>query len=354
MKRAYFLQMSRIALFAASAVSLLAGCQPLDFYTQSPQQPIPAAVEPPRELSMVSLPAYRIAPPDVLEIEVLKLVPLPPYRAEIYDVLQIEVAGTLLDQPIAEFYLVEGDGTVNLGPPYGSVRVQGMTIDEAAATIETHLKQILTQPDVSVRLARTAGVQQVSGQYLVAPDGTINLQQYGSVHMAGKTVAEAQLALEKQLANFFDSPEVSLEVLAYNSKVYYVITEGAGLGDNVVRVPVTGNETVLDAISNIGGLSQVSSTRVWIARPAPAGFGCEQILPVDYDAITRGAATATNYQVLPGDRLFIAEDQTIALTNLIGKIVGPFERIAGFAALTSSTVRSFQALGSSSARFQQF
>ena len=60
-------------------------------------------------------------------------------------------------------------------------------------------------------------------------------------------------------------------MFAYNSKVYYVITEGAGQGDLVARLPITGNETVLDAISQINGLSRLSSKNIWIARPTPSG-----------------------------------------------------------------------------------
>ena len=118
----------------------------------------------------------------------------------------------------------------------------------------------------------------VTGQYLVGPDGTLNLRQYGQIHIAGKTVTEARVAIEKHLQQFLDSPQVSVDVLAFNSKVYYVITQGAGLGDSVRRLPVTGNETVLDAVSQVNGLSQVSSKKMWIARPAPHNFGCQQIL----------------------------------------------------------------------------
>ena len=131
------------------------------------------------------------------------------------------------------------------------------------------------------------------------------------------------MALQKHLAQFFDSPEVSVDVLGYNSKVFYVITDGAGLGDNVRRIPVTGNETVLDAVAAVGGLSQLSSKEVWVARPAPGEFGCEQILPVDYAAITRGGSAATNYQLLPGDRVFIAEDNLIRLQQLPGQADRP-------------------------------
>ncbi len=335
------------ALLTVWVVLGLTGCHAVDFYDASLQQPAPPAMEPPRERSMVSLPDYRVEPPDILQIEMLKLVPLPPYRIDIYDVLQIRVLGTILDQPIDGFFLVEGEGIVSLGPAYGTARVAGMTVEEATETITRKLQEVLAKPDVSVQLARTAGTQPVTGQYLVAPDGTINLRQYGLLHVAGKTVTEIRTDLQKQLSRYFDSPEVSIDVIAYNSKVFYVITEGAGLGDNVRRVPIAGNETVLDALSAVNGLSQVSSTEIWVARPAPGGFGCEQILPVDYDAITRGGSAATNYQIMPGDRVFIAEDNVSALSNYLAKVTMPIERLLGVTSLGTSTIRNLQTLGRS-------
>jgi polysaccharide export outer membrane protein len=299
-------------------------------------------LEPPRELAKVSLPVYRIEPPDVVQLEVLKLVPLPPYRIESLDVLQVSCSGTLPEQPINGYFLVDAEGNVDLGAGYGSLRVAGMTISEARKSIETNLQKVLKVPEVSLQLARSSSVQSVSGNFLVASDGTINLRQYGLVRVSGMTLNEAQVAIERRLSAFFDAPKVSLDVVAYNSKVYYIVTEGAGMGDNIVRVPVTGNETVLDALSQVRGLSQLSSKKIWIARPAPYEFQCEQILPVDYEAVTRGASVATNFQIMPGDRLFIAEDRNTALANFLGKVISPFERVAGFAGLTSSTIRNFR------------
>ena len=131
----------------------------------------------------------------------------------------------------------------------------------------------------------------------------------------------------------------------FNSKVFYVITEGAGMGDNIRRVPITGNDTVMDALSAVNGLSQVSSATVWVARPAPGGFGCEQILPVDYVAITKGASAATNYQIMPGDRVFVAEDNMIAANSWLTKMTAPVERLLGMASLGTSTARSWETLG---------
>jgi polysaccharide export outer membrane protein len=335
------------ALLAAVVLCWTVGCaSPLLYrYDMYVDQPVPAGIEPAREKAMVSLPAYRIEPPDLLQIEALKLVPRPPYRIEVFDVLQIQATGTLFDQPIAGYYLVEGQGTVDLGPAYGKLRVAGMTIDEANAAIEARLREILVRPQVSVQLARTSGVQPVTGVYLVAPDGTVNLRSYGVVRLAGMTVVEAREALQEHLSQFFDSPEVSVDVAGYNSKVYYIVTEGANLGDNIVRVPVTGNETVLDAIAQVGGLSQLSSKQLWIARPAPGDFAMEQILPIDYEAITRGGSSASNYQLMPGDRLFISEDGIVSFNNFLAKLIAPAERLLGVSSLGSSAARNFQTLG---------
>jgi polysaccharide export outer membrane protein len=331
----------------------LVGCQALEYYEPSMDRPVAPPCEPPRELSKVSLPAYRLEPPDVVQIQMLKAVPRQPYQVAVYDVLQVIVLGTLPDQPLQGYFAVDAQGLLNLGPFYGSLPVVGMTVDQIRIAIYQHLAQLPAgaprDPQVDVQLSQIAELQLVTGTYLVGPDGTLNLLKYGKVRVSGMTTAEAERAVEMQLSAHLQDPDVALDVVAFNSKVYYIITEGAHLGDSVVRVPITGNETVLDAISQVQGISQVSSKEIWIARPAPGGFGCEQILPVDWVAVTQGGSTATNYQILPGDRVFIAEDHMVALTNWVGKVIGPFERVIGFGGLTASTIRAFNVIDSEQA-----
>ena len=304
------------------------------------QCPPDPAKMPAKELAKVTLPPYVIEPPDILLIDALRVVPKPPFRIQSFDSLQIIVEGTLLEQPINGIYVVEPGGMLDLGPSYGKVLVGGKSLEEAQDAVFRHLKRVLKEPQVSLTLAQAAGQQQISGEHLVGPDGTINLGTYGTVYVTGMTLNEAKETIEKHLSKYLDAPLVSVDVFSYNSKVYYVITEGAGQGDNVARFPVTGNETVLDAIAEINGLSRLSSKDVWIARPAPSGVGCDQVLPVDIEAIMKGGSTATNYQLLPGDRVFIAQDHMIAFSGLIDKWTQPFERIFGFALLGSQTIQT--------------
>ena len=120
--------------------------------------------------------------------------------------------------------------------------------------------------------------------------------------VVGQTLDEIRLTVADHLAAFFDHPEVAVSVYAYNSKVYYLVMQGGGTGDQLARFPCTGNETVMDALSQVNGLCYESSTRMWIARPDRDSKQTE-IFPIDWLAITQRAEVETNYQLMPGDRL---------------------------------------------------
>ena len=295
----------------------------------------------PRELNKANLPPYRIEPPDILLIDAISVVPKPPYHIVPLDSLLIRVSGTPPDEPIDGIYAIEPEGTINLGPFYGSVAVAGMTLDQARVALESLLKKTIKEPKVSVSLAQSHALQLIRGEHLVTPDGTINLGVYGSVPVTGLTLSEAKNLIEQHLTQYLQKPEISLSVAGFNSKVYYVIFDGGGYGQSMYRLPITGNETVLDAISQLNGLPAVSSLHdIWIARPSPAEKETDQILPVDWVAITDRGATATNYQILPGDRIHVKADCLITTDNVLAKVLAPVERMFGVTALGTQTLQN--------------
>lgn len=150
--------------------------------------------------------------------------------------------------------------------------------------------------------------KQVVGEHLVAPDGTVNLGSCGTVYLTGMTIEEGRAAVQAHLCQFIPNAQVSLEVAAYNSKVYYVVVDRVGFGQSVLRLAATGNETVLDAVAQVPGLCGLEKKRIWIARPGGPNCCQYQILPIDWCQITSLGGSCTNYQVLPGDRVFIADE----------------------------------------------
>jgi polysaccharide biosynthesis/export protein len=350
--RPYSLFCIILATCAATAGCQSVKCGKGDFGEDSPRarllapcRTIPEEAPPdvPRELSKVDLPEYVIEAPDVLVIDAARTVPLPPYHVAPLDALAIIVPETLMDQqPISGVYPVSPEGAVDLGFSYGQVPVVGLTLEAAKTTLEARLKATLKPGfQVSVSLAQSRGAQQIRGEHLVRADGTVSLGLYGSVKVSGLTTREAKAAVETYLSHYLLNPEVSLDVAGFNSQRYYVITDGGGSGEQVIRLPIQGNETVLDAISQINGLSAVSSKCIWVARPTPAGAGFEEILPVDWVAITRHGLTATNYQLAPGDRVYVKAENLVVLDTFLARVISPFERVFGILLLGNATVRAY-------------
>jgi polysaccharide biosynthesis/export protein len=305
-------------------------------------QELPSSPGVPQELSKQLLPEYVIEPPDILQIDALYVVPKPPYHVQSLDSLVIRVDKVIPDQPIAGFYQVEPDGTVNLGFSYGSVQVGGLTIPEVKAALEKHLKTatMLKDPQATVAIGDSRGLQQIRGAHLVRPDGTVSLGSYGSVQVTGLTLSVAKLAIEAQLSEFLQSPEVSVDVVAYNSKVFYVVYDGGGAGQQIYRLPITGNDTVLDAVSQLNGLSPVSDkNKIWVARRVGPSQP-EQIMPVDWCGVTAYGRTETNYQLMPGDRIFVQADRFVTIDTRLARVFAPVERLFGITLLGVSTVRS--------------
>jgi len=291
----------------------------------------------PKELDKVSMPPYMVEAPDILRIDALRTIPLPPYRIEPMDTLYLYAPGAPEKAPVNGLYPVDPDGTINLGPDYGGqIKVADLTALEAEKLIARQLQKFLRESTVSVSLAQSKGIQQIRGEHLVNPDGTVRLGMYGSVYVTGKTLPQIKCDIEAHLSKYLYKPEVTVDVGAYNSKYYYVITDFAGSGEQVVRFPVTGNETVLDAISQVGGLSAVSSKKMWIARPAPAEYCQDQILPVDWRGISRRGHSRTNYQILPGDRVFIMSNPLSQLDTDLAKVLNPINRVLGTTLLGTS------------------
>ncbi len=256
--------------------------------------PAPGSV--PTELAMISLPEYVIEPPDVL---------------------------------IVNAVLRDKDGPA---PAVGEVDKRPF-----ADTV------------------RTLPIQPVFQEYAVRPDGSVFFGVYGSVPVAGLTLKQAAVAIRASLAAqiYPDEKGVKLDALLvvvdvsqYNSKSYFVIVDGGGAGERVTRWPITGNERVLDAIANIGGLAEESSKRnVWVARRTPFPNQPQQILPVDYVGITQHGITTTNYQIFPGDRVYLKAQRLVTIDRTLAKIISPVERLFGVTLLGASTVNQIAGRG---------
>ena len=187
---------------------------------------------------------------------------------------------------------------------------------------------VFVQPGDSLLLEPTVpgALPVVPTDQIVAADGTIDLGVYGRVRVAGSTVEEIEDRVRTAICDLdpgaCDPPEdlpedpgdravvlaratrgpVNVRLIAVDSLVFYALGEVAAPG----AYPLDGRETVLDAILEAGGLSdRANRCEIILARPTGPGE-CRVVLRVCYDRLVQLGDTTTNYQVLPGDRIFVA------------------------------------------------
>jgi polysaccharide biosynthesis/export protein len=224
---------------------------------------------------------------------------------------------------------------------------------------------VVEPPDlITVEVLEALPGRPISGERLVRPDGKISLGFYGEVYVAGLTTSEIKEKIVLHLRKYIsddvlglwkedekthelievpprESDRVFVDVTSYNSKVYYVQGDVAAPG----KMPITGNETVLDAINYAGGLIPTAAPQnIRLVRPAPPGACCEQVLPVNLAAIVSAGDTTTNYQLMPGDRLVVYRDPIVRTTIFIDRLAAPFQTVINSILQYSFAARSVRSI----------
>ena len=182
------------------------------------------------------------------------------------------------------------------------------------------------------------------------------LGYFGSVQVAGYTLSQAAAAVRDQVVRKMGETEstrvkpekvfISLDVSQFNTKKYYVIFDGGGNGEQVLVIPFTGSDTVLDALGYANGLPSVASKRnIWVARRTPHVGQTDQILPVDWVGITQHGVTQTNYQLFPGDRVYVKAQRLVTIDTTLARVLQPVERLFGITLLGASTVNNISGRG---------
>ena len=199
----------------------------------------------------------------------------------------------------------------------------------------SHPEYVVEPPDVLyIEAENLADSTPLGGERLVRQDGTISLGYYGQIHVAGLTLPEIEDKIRRRLSEYNQGPEVYVDVAAFNSKVYYVLGQVQQTG----RLPVTGKETVLDGLTLAGGPTNFAKIKeMHVARPNPGG-GCDQILWVDYKAITEYGDTRTNYQLLPGDRIMVPSTKGYRTNVLMDNFLTPIDRLASLFSLIKLSI----------------
>lgn len=131
----------------------------------------------------------------------------------------------------------------------------------------------------------------------IAEEGTVNLPLIGVVQVAGLTVEELGKVLVGRYREFIRDPQVQVFVVEYHSKEISVLGE--------VRRPglykLSGNTTLLEVISSVGGLAENHADTLVVLREKGEKAGMSETIIIDIGKLLSVEGQDLNIQVQDGD-----------------------------------------------------
>lgn len=150
--------------------------------------------------------------------------------------------------------------------------------------------------------ARLNGTVRLHEDFLVGPDGKVEIYNGGEVFVAGLMVHEAEEAIAAAVSEQFGQPTVGVAVAEPNSKVVYVIRRRRS-GDLFVRLNHRDVATAGEALRT-ASIPFEEVEEVYLL--APNGRESERF-DIDPRLLSDATGNADDLDLLPGDRLFVIE-----------------------------------------------
>jgi polysaccharide export outer membrane protein len=178
---------------------------------------------------------------------------------------------------------------------------------EAPAARATTGHAIAVTDKLSVSVFGEEGLSMIAR---VDSKGNVNLKLVGEVPVAGKTVADAQRAIEAAYRDqrFLKSPQVTINIEEYAER--WVSIDGMVRNPGRIPLPIDASMTVLDLVSKAGGLLDTArGTAITVTRIMPNGD--KKTEKVDIESLMKGkdkARASDNSLILqPGDIVYVPQ-----------------------------------------------
>jgi polysaccharide export outer membrane protein len=141
--------------------------------------------------------------------------------------------------------------------------------------------------------------EQLSRQVVVRPDGKISLPLLQDVQAEGLTVLSLKEELTRRLGEYLENPRVTVIVNQISS--YRVSVLGRVVRPGVY--PITGDTTLIEAISMAGGFTEWANKRK--ITVITSEMGAEKKIVINYNKIASGRDPSHNIVLKRGDTIIV-------------------------------------------------
>jgi polysaccharide export outer membrane protein len=158
--------------------------------------------------------------------------------------------------------------------------------------------------------------QTMSGRVTVGDNGQIVLSNIGKVAVAGLTAAQIETKLKSLAETYLTKATVSVQIVEFASKPISVV--GAVMKPG--RIGATGSTTLIQAITEAGGLAAGHGNQIYVLRTARNGLSEQLAIDVD-DLMVKGNPDV-NIPLAPNDLVNIPIDPPITI-YVMGEVMRP-------------------------------
>jgi polysaccharide biosynthesis/export protein len=135
----------------------------------------------------------------------------------------------------------------------------------------------------------------------VQPDGYINLQNAGSLHVQGITVPQLTVALKKAYAGTLHNPIIDVDLKDFQKPFFTVSGQVGKPGKYDLREDIT----IAEGIAIAGGLQPTAKTQVFLFHKTTDGRF--QVEKFNLKQILQGKNLKEDAQIKPGDMVYVPE-----------------------------------------------
>lgn len=161
------------------------------------------------------------------------------------------------------------------------------------------------------------GVEELNQKVRVEGNGTIALTGLGEVRVEGLTRSELEKELVKLLEEqWLQEARVSVFILEYYSRKVYL----NGALRNAGPHDLIGNKTLLQIISEVGGLTEEAGKNIFVIRRQEDGSNSTQEIPIE--GLFREGDSRLNIQILPNDIVNVPVDKMVKIF-VFGEVKNP-------------------------------
>ena len=174
---------------------------------------------------------------------------------------------------------------------------------------------------------------EVSGQFLITNEGKIQYEFIGDVNVEGLRKDDVKKLLEKLLAEYIISPDVTVKIVGYNSKIVYVVGEVGRPGKIFMRGDtITVREALVQA-----GLPRLTAKANKSHLITPSASGKPERKIVNVHKLLYEGDLRENLIMKPGDTLYVPPTFLAKTMRVMQPITQPMREASGAA----STVYGF-------------